>query len=334
MDDVSRDVYENAGPNSIDVRLYNKHGTQYPSVTTILKTRDEDTTALDNWKEDNNGEGDNANHKHLFWYSRQLGTLGHWNALNSLSSVPYSIDEARSRHAIEYVDHLNDNTPIPLNDDRCGSFVLDGSNHEEIHAASSRDVLYSLLRDRNAVSSWGEFRDVYPESLSMKRINQALVNFLERDIQFFTEAQQHLWDQLSITTDDVIAIEQYLYDDEYEYAGQVDLVYEDPENGDVVVADLKSSSGCYDKHQLQAAAYGKAVEREPSINVDTVDRLEVHRTHPKSGKMVVHTNTYTYDFHKGYWWNISYEDGWQTFKDLLDAFEFTEPTTDSGGVDG
>jgi hypothetical protein len=320
MDDVERDTYEGVGPNGIDVRLYNG---QYPSVTTILKTRNEDTSALDDWKADNDGEGDNAYHKYLFWYSRQLGTLGHWNALSTLGDVPYSTDEAESRAAVEMVDNINDDSPIPLSDPRCGSFVLDGDNHTEIHDASSRDILYSLLKDRNAVQTHGEFTDVFSTSLSEERVNTALVNFLERDIQFFVEAQQHLWDQLSLTSEDVITIEQFLVDDEYEYAGQVDLVYRDPNNGDVVVADLKSSSGCYDKHQLQSAAYGKAIEREPSIDVDTVDRLEVHRTHPKTGKMAVHTNSYTYDFHKGYWWNITYESGWQTFKELADNFEYS-----------
>jgi hypothetical protein len=144
----------------------------------------------------------------------------------------------------------------------------------------------------------------------------------QRDIEFFKDAQQRLWNKLGITQDSVVAVEKYLFEDEVGYAGQVDLVYEDGDT--TVVADLKSSSGCYSKHQMQGAAYGKAIERS-DLDVDTVDRLEVHRTHPRSGEMAVHTHKDAPDqtsIHTTKYWNEGFDELWGQFKSLVEDFEY------------
>ena len=302
--DITRDVAKGVGPNGVDVRLYNNNGDKLPSVTSVLKTRNQDKSNLYDWQDRNDGENGNANHEHLFWYSRHIGTLGHWYALKELdSSLTWSDDEQQS------VDELNQLTA------------------DEVENDSPREVLYSILRgDKNkgggCVSSWGEFYEQYPPYKKGNYYRDELVAQAKRDIEFFKDAQLRLWNKLDITEDNVIAVEQFLFEDEVGYAGQVDLVYDD--DGTTVVADLKSSSGCYNKHQLQGAAYAKAIERS-DLNVDTVDRLEVHRTHPRSGEMAVHTHKDAPNqssIHTTKYWNESYDDLWQQFKSLVKNFEY------------
>jgi hypothetical protein len=297
--EITRDVYDGIGPDGIDVRVYQQHNTSLPSVTTILKTRDDDKSSLHDWQDRNDGEGDNAYHKHLFWYSRHIGTLGHWHALHELdSSLEWSPDEAQSEGELH-------------------------KQHEsEVCNDSPREVLYSVVKAQHGVESWGEFYDRYEPYKNGSYYRDELVAQAERDIEFFVDAQQRLWSKLGITQDEIIEVEKFLFNDEYEYAGQVDLVYRDQDD-QVVVADLKSSSGCYDKHQMQGAAYGKAIECADDVPVDSVDRLEVHRAHPRSGEMAVHTSehTDTHPVHTTKYWEDSFEELWRAFESL--AVDFT-----------
>jgi hypothetical protein len=270
-----------------------------PSVTTVLNSRDEDKSNLYDWQDRNDGEGDNANHKHLFWYSRHLGTLGHWHALRQLDdSLEWTDDEAQS--ATEVWEQTAD----------------------EVVNSSAREILYSVLKAQNAVQTWGEFYERYPPYKSNDYYTEQLYYQLRHDVYWFRDAQQSLWDTIGLTPDDVLAVEQYLHVlvDETErkgYGGQVDLVYEDS-NGQIVVADLKSSSGCYDKHQLQGAAYGRAIEA--TLDVD-VDRLEVHRTHPKTGEVACHSHIEATPHHTTEWWDDGYGELYREFESLV--YDFT-----------
>jgi hypothetical protein len=315
MDDVTREVIDNAGPNGIDLRLYTRGEQDLPSVTTILKTRDEDKSNLYDWQDRNDGTGDNAYHKHLFWFSRHVGTLGHWEALQRLDpELDWSDDEQQSQ--TELFEQVSDDLTY-------------GEEHpREGQDARPRDVLYSIMRgDANkgggTVSTWGEFYDKHPPNMPKPYFREAVVTEAMRDVQFFADAQERLWSKLGITKSSVITVEQFLFEETFGFAGQVDLVYEDP-NGYTVVADLKSSSGCYDKHQIQGAAYAKAVERESSIDVANVDRLEVHRAHPRTGQMAVHTHDDApgqQSIHTTKYWNDSYADLWDRFESLIHNFD-------------
>jgi len=346
MDDIERDVYEGIGPDGIDVRLYQRGDAELASVTTILKTRDDDKSNLYDWQDRNNGEGDAANHKHLFWYSRQVGTLAHWYALTELDpNLEWSPDEARSEWALYNVQNLNDSDTVHrFSDERLGHDVtVDGAKHEEVHDAGPREVLYSVLRgDKNkgggTVSSWGEFYDKYPPYRTHEFYAEKLAERAAQDIAFFVDAQKRLWRKLgliedgAVQTERILAVEKYLFNEEYGYAGQVDLVYED-DSGNVVVADLKSSSGCYDKHQIQGAAYGKAIELDDDLP-DTVDRLEVHRAHPRTGEMAVHTHKDAPDqqaVHTTTYWRDGFDSLWSRFKRLAEEFEYVR--TDDIEVD-
>lgn len=334
--EITRDVYEGEGPDGIDVRLYSRGDSNLPSVTTVLKTRDDDKSNLYAWQDRNDGEGDNAYHKHLFWYSRHVGTLGHWHALTNLDNdLEWSRDEAESLWAIKNVDEITDDSLYEAHDPDIGYFVVDGEDHEEIWDANSREVFYSILKSEHAVETWGEFYQEYPPYRNNDYYSEAFVEQAQRDIEFFVSAQQRLWSKLGIESGEIIEVEKFLFNQEYGYAGQVDLVYRD-QDGDIVVADLKSSSGCYDKHQMQGAAYGKAIECADDVPVETVDRLEVHRAHPRSGQMAVHTSehTKTQDIHTTKYWSDTFEELWRDFEALTHNFESFEKDSQNSETPG
>lgn len=308
--DIERDSYD---PSVLgldidvdEVRVYwdtDTGGPKLPSVTTILKTRDDDKSNLYDWQDRNDGVGDNAHHEHLYWYKRHRGTLCHWYALKTLDpDLGWSPDEAESMYKVANVSSLSD-----------------ADKHPEVHDATPREVLYSVLKAQHAVESWGEFYDRHPPDRSAGYFETELKKQYERDRDFFVTAFGHICDTLGITSENVIAVEQFLFRETDGYAGQVDLAYEDP-SGDVVVADLKTSSGCYEKHKLQGAAYGTAIERDDSIDVDTVDRLEVIRIHPDSGQYAVHTHDPQHDIHVDTYWRQSDDILWKQFSELADAF--------------
>jgi hypothetical protein len=347
MEDISRDVFKGVGPNGIDVRVYSRDEIDLPSVTTVLKTRDDDKSGLYTWQDRNDGEGNNAYHEHLFWNSRHRGTLCHWHALSSIGEgadspasstpeqgsaveVPWSADEAGSRWAVANIDQLNDDEwfevqPRGAKTCRLGEPSLDepfeirGDDHTEVHDAAPRDVLYSVLRNKNAVQTWGDFYDKYGPYNSHQHYSLGLLDVLDNDIEFFTDAFDRIRTKLGVSEEDVIAAEQFLFDEEYGYAGQVDLVYEDLK-GNVVVADLKTSSGCYEKHKLQGAAYGHAVERALGVEVD---RLEVWRIHPDSGQYAVHSHDASVSgLHTDEYWYKDFDTLWEEFRDLATNFDY------------
>lgn len=334
--DISRETLDNIGPDGIDVRLYTYGDDRLPSVTTVLKTRDDDKSNLYDWQDRNDGNGDAADHEHLFWYSRHVGTLSHWHALRDLDpGLEWSEDEAVSQWVLANVQSINADEEYTFYDDRLDREVtFEGKKHEEIHDAGPREVLYSILRgDKDkgggTVASWGEFYDKYPPYRTHEFYADALVERAESDVEFFRGAQNRLWNKLDVTQDSVIEVEKFLFNDLYGYAGQVDLVYEDP-NGNTVVADLKSSSGCYDKHQIQGSAYGKAIELSDDVPVEDVDRLEVHRAHPRTGEMAVHTHQDApglQEVHTTKWWDEGYDELWEQFRTLAEQFTYVDPDT-------
>lgn len=301
MSAITREVKEGVGPDGVDVRVYTDEdtGRKLPSVTTVLKTREEDKSNLHDWQDRNDGEGDNAFHKHLFWYKRHRGTLAHFHALSTLDpDLEWSEDEAQSVHEIYH------------------------QNEIEVEDDSPREVLYSVLKSQHAVETWGEFYDQYPPYKDHEFYQDALTNQKDRDVDFFVETVESIADTLDITEDHIIAVEEFLFNHIDGYAGQVDLVYRCPITDEVVVADLKTSSGCYTKHKLQGAAYGNSVEK--LLDVDGVDRTEVWRVHPDTGKWAVHCNRAITDIHSTKYWKRGYHDLLEEFLELADAFEYTE----------
>lgn len=306
MGTITRDTYSDAHPELDEVRLYQLDDLQLPSVTTILKTRDEDKSNLYNWQDENDGEGDNPYHEHLFWYARHRGTLGHYNALINLDpSLEWTADENQSKWEIQY------------------------QTEPEVHDDPAREILYSVLKDQHAVESWGEFYDRHSPYKSAEYYQNELWQQCQRDLMWYEDTFRQMCQTLGITEDRAITVEKFLFDTEYGYAGQADLVLEYP-NGDHVIADLKSKKGAYTKEKLQGAAYGKAVERDPDIPVESIDRTEVWCLHPTTGKHAIYCQDGDASpLHTDEYWRKDYEECWQEFRELTEQFhETVEADTD------
>lgn len=93
-----------------------------------------------------------------------------------------------------------------------------------------------------------------------------------RDINWTLKRFEEVANEHGINPDSVLTTEQYVFDTEYNYAGQFDLCYED-ENGETVLADLKLSSGTRIDYKVQLAAYDSAFDRD-------IDRYQILRFHP------------------------------------------------------
>lgn len=278
-------------PNT-DNRYYRDEQKE-PSVTTILKLREQDTTGLDNWRKSNDGTGLNPDWRHLFWYKRHRGTLCHWHALSTQDeSLEYSEDEYGSRHELYF------------------------QNEKEVTDSSPREVLYSVLKDRGTISNYADLYAQHPPYKNSEYYRKALWDIVDSDIRYFTDVFDSM---VAAVGGRPVAVEHYLLDHTYGFGGQVDLVWEYPD-GTTAVSDLKTSSSNRDKNKLQSAAYAKAVELSDDIPVDTIDRTEVWRIHPDSGTYAIHSNENATELHTTNYWYESMEDSWEQFNDLCESF--------------
>lgn len=254
-DDIDREPRDGWGPNGETMRVYSYDDIDLPSVTSVLKFKDEDTSALETWKERNDGRGDNPFHKHLFWYARHRGTLAHYAALNPLAERElWSDDEEGS---VWELRQLTD---------------------KEVKAANVTRVLYSVQNDHGLVDSRGEFYDTFE---GMTAGQTALLEQLRTDLQAFIPVWEDLCQRLGITRETVVDVERFLFAPKLGLAGQADLVYEDPATGERVLADLKTSRSLLPKYCRQVATYAEMYPLP-------IDRIEVIRIAPDE-----HWNVYT-----------------------------------------
>jgi len=92
---------------------------------------------------------------------------------------------------------------------------------------------------------------------------------------------------------EILGLEEFVYNTEYGYGGQYDLLYKTTESpssddeatrssstknddGTVVLSDLKTSSGVRFDHKLQGAAYKLAVESSLDVEVDETEVIRVY----------------------------------------------------------
>lgn len=304
--DISRGLDANG------LRWYEVSGVRALSVTTVLSVAlEEDTTGLDIWRDRNDGSGDAPYWQHLFWFSAPRGTICHYEALKQF-------------------EHATDDPPL-YGDEESQSWLqlLNGpaeDAYDEYDVAGEapceeQSVVYSVLKKRGVVDSREQFEE----------IDISLTDIVREDTDWFVDKFKDICEELEVADDSVIYVEQFLLNDSVGYGGQCDLVYEDP-NGDVVVADLKTSSGLRQKHRLQSVAYMKAIEQAEE-GPDSVDRVEVWRIDPDDRTYQVHANEVPEHaqglawYTDGYWFKDSYGDFeysdidemWSTFRELTDT---------------
>lgn len=114
---------------------------------------------------------------------------------------------------------------------------------------------------------WGDDED---ESVADLKANGDWERFQD-DLDWVKEA----WEMIKLVTnfDTVLDVETFVANTDIGYAGQFDLLYQDEEANETVLADIKTSKGCYEKHLIQLAAYSMAVPL-------SIDRMEVIRMNP------------------------------------------------------
>jgi hypothetical protein len=138
-----------------------------------------------------------------------------------------------------------------------------------------------LLRYRGTVTDRAEYKQLFEDSITLQDI-------LQQDREWVDNTFQKICDALEITADDVITVEKYLLNGAVGYGGQCDMLYRD-QQGNVVLADLKTSSGFRQKYLLQGVAYQRAVEQADKLP-DEVDRIEVWRLYPDDKEWQIHTH--------------------------------------------
>lgn len=252
-------------------RHYTDRGADVYSVTTILDKDSGRNFGLEKWREQNDGAGDNAYWQDLLKYKQNLGTLAHNAVLAPL-------------------EHPDDPEKAWTDDE--------ASSLKEMDAlAESDDVLYSLFKDRGWVSS----REAFGTYLD--RRSGRLHDVFEKDMDYIQEKFGEIAEERGITPENVTGVEEmFVIPDDVDtngFGGQVDLLYEDPETGEHVVADLKTSKRVRKKHKLQVAAYAYAASNHPDLNGEEVDRCEIIRVNPEN------QNTQVYELED---WNSYFEE--------------------------
>lgn len=92
------------------------------------------------------------------------------------------------------------------------------------------------------------------------------------DLEYIEDVWETI--KLILNIDEVIDVETFVANTDVSYGGQFDLLYQDHEADETVLADLKTSKAVYEKHPIQLAAYKMAVPI-------SVDRCEVIRMNPE-----------------------------------------------------
>jgi len=115
---------------------------------------------------------------------------------------------------------------------------------------------------------------------STRTFKQAIINGSDPDEATVKGDSKTLDGRFS--PENVIGVEQFVYDEDYGYAGQYDLLYyyiDEEGNRRNVLADVKTSSAVRFDHKLQSAAYKRAVESS-EWGPDTIHECEILRLYP------------------------------------------------------
>ena len=247
-------------PDGDSIRVYfspSHDAPPMPSVTTIksLRVDPEKDEALQGWRHRYDGQSQYAR---PWWKDQKVfkgyrGTLIHFTIL----------DELADASGDTYFHEAGDS----------------GYGHEEYYAeyalkkwskrapsARTDEVPYTPRKNRyDGEHAWDR---------ATRDMQWAARAFHEAIMQGTTDSAHFDWDHDDapacagdLSRGNVIGVEEYVFDTDYGYGGQFDLLYES-DDGKTVLADLKASSAIRLDHKLQSAAYKRAIESTRDLTVD------------------------------------------------------------------
>ena len=120
----------------------------------------------------------------------------------------------------------------------------------------------------------------------------------------------------------LISTEEFVFSDEYKYAGTADLVVK--MDGETWLLDIKTSKHIHKVYHLQLAAYAKAIEETKGIKIDRtgIIWLKAHTRSSSSKKGV----------YQGKGWQIKVIDdidkNFNLFKSIYEFYKIDHPTTE------
>lgn len=119
------------------------------------------------------------------------------------------------------------------------------------------------------------------------------------DLTYAEDAWRQIKTIRGINDEQVLDVECFVTNVAIGYAGQFDLLYVD-DDSNLVLGDLKTGKGIYEKYKLQLTAYENALELP-------IDKLEIIRIHPDSE---------TWEVSSSDEWDESRQELWGRFLEL------------------
>ncbi len=229
-----------------------------PSVTTILNYKDTPNKDknIKKWENRNNGKKGNPNYKHIKFYKQKRGTLIHHKLLKKLGENPFGKEE---RQAIRGLHKYSTDYDVVY------SVLLDKSEKKVSQMHNKYDYHHNKDKDdKYTISS------IYKEDLEYC---EAIFNKILKEKNLLVENPNS---EKVYLTENVIEIEKFLANTHPHYAGTCDLIYE-ASNNDIVLADLKTTSGIRDHYRTQLSAYSNATKYD-------IDRREIWWMNPDTKK--------------------------------------------------
>lgn len=104
-----------------------------------------------------------------------------------------------------------------------------------------------------------------------------------RDSYWAKQEFEDLCAERGIDEETIVAIEEYVCEETFQFAGQADMVYED-EEGELVVVDIKTGSAVRMDNKVQIAAYAYALPYD-------IDRAEIWRLYPDDSDVEIQSST-------------------------------------------
>jgi hypothetical protein len=242
-----------------------------PSVTTIkdLRVDPEKSDALEGWRSHFDGKSAYAR---PWWkdqqeYKGHRGTLVHFSILSAVGEVLANGE----------ITAAGDTYYHQVGEDNWGREEYESEyalKKWSKNAPSARSKQLSFQPRDNQYDGEHAWDRAVRE---MKWANRAFKErMIDGDVTSVYERHQNdspVYGRLADAT--ILGLEEFVYNVEYGYGGQYDLLYETAD-GTVVLSDLKTSSGVRFDHKLQGAAYKLAVESATDYEIDETEVIRVY----------------------------------------------------------